>query len=76
MDWKELKDDSLRVEHHFISPKQSQRQILVGKMALILGKIGPSGKMCFHVRMSNCILMRSGLSKWCFDEKWFVKMVF
>ena len=31
MDWKELKDGSLRVEQHFITPKQSQRQILVGK---------------------------------------------
>jgi GTPase len=24
MDWKELKDGFLRVEHHFISPKRSQ----------------------------------------------------
>ncbi|KAG0501565.1 hypothetical protein HPP92_001637 [Vanilla planifolia] len=38
MDWKELRDGSLRVEQHFITPKQSQRQILVGKMALKLGE--------------------------------------
>jgi GTPase len=37
MDWKELKDGSLRVEHHFITPKQSQRQILVGKNGSKIG---------------------------------------
>jgi len=31
MDWKDLKDGSLRVEQHSMTPKQSQRQILVGK---------------------------------------------
>ena len=37
MDWKELKDGSLRVEQHFIAPKQSQRQILVGKNGSKIG---------------------------------------
>ncbi|KAL5230652.1 hypothetical protein ABZP36_029428 [Zizania latifolia] len=40
MDWKELKDGSLRVEHHFIAPKQSQRHILVGKNGSKIGRIG------------------------------------
>lgn len=37
MGWKELKDGSLRVEQHFITPKQSQRQILVGKNGSKIG---------------------------------------
>jgi len=37
MDWKELRDGSLRVEQHFITPKQSQRQILVGKNGSKIG---------------------------------------
>ncbi|KAJ1267750.1 hypothetical protein BS78_07G081700 [Paspalum vaginatum] len=40
MGWKELKDGSLRVEQHFITPKQSQRQILVGKNGSKIGRIG------------------------------------
>ncbi|RLM62117.1 GTP-binding protein ERG [Panicum miliaceum] len=40
MDWKELKDGSLRVEQHFITPKQSQHQILVGKNGSKIGRIG------------------------------------
>ncbi|KAF8774943.1 hypothetical protein HU200_004987 [Digitaria exilis] len=40
VDWKELKDGSLRVEQHFITPKQSQRQILVGKNGSKIGRIG------------------------------------
>ncbi|KAL6843162.1 hypothetical protein ACP4OV_026875 [Aristida adscensionis] len=40
MDWKELKDGSLRIEQHFITPKQSQRQILVGKNGSKIGRIG------------------------------------
>ncbi|ONK72010.1 uncharacterized protein A4U43_C04F14710 [Asparagus officinalis] len=40
MDWKELRDGSLRVEQHFIAPKQSQRQILVGKNGSKIGRIG------------------------------------
>ncbi|KAK1609362.1 hypothetical protein QYE76_033035 [Lolium multiflorum] len=40
MDWKELKDGSLRVEQHFIAPKNSQRQILVGKNGSKIGRIG------------------------------------
>ncbi|KAL6659040.1 hypothetical protein ACP70R_003080 [Stipagrostis hirtigluma subsp. patula] len=40
MDWNELKDGSLRVEQHFITPKQSQRQILVGKNGSKIGRIG------------------------------------
>ncbi|KAH0454356.1 hypothetical protein IEQ34_016280 [Dendrobium chrysotoxum] len=40
MDWKELRDGSLRVEQHFITPKKSQRQILVGKNGSKIGRIG------------------------------------
>lgn len=40
MDWKELRDGSLRVEQHLIAPKQSQRQILVGKNGSKIGRIG------------------------------------
>lgn len=42
MDWKELRDGSLRVEQHFITPKQSQRQILVGKNGSKIGYTLPS----------------------------------
>lgn len=31
MDWKDLRDGSLRIEQHFITHKPSQRKILVGK---------------------------------------------
>lgn len=37
MDWKELRDGSLRVEQHFITPKPSQRQILIGKNGSKIG---------------------------------------
>nr|CAD1840327.1 unnamed protein product [Ananas comosus var. bracteatus] len=40
MDWKELRDGSLRVEQHFITPKPSQRQILIGKNGSKIGRIG------------------------------------
>lgn len=40
MDWKELRDGSLRIEHHFITPKLSQRKILVGKKGSKIGRIG------------------------------------
>ncbi|RWW64604.1 hypothetical protein BHE74_00028141 [Ensete ventricosum] len=40
MDWKELRDGSLRVEQHFITPKPSHRQILVGKNGSKIGRIG------------------------------------
>ncbi|KAM0950833.1 putative GTP-binding protein Era [Dioscorea sansibarensis] len=40
MDWKELRDGSLRVEQHFITPKERQRQILVGKNGSKIGRIG------------------------------------
>lgn len=40
MDWKELRDGSLRVEQHFITKKQSQRKILVGKRGSKIGRIG------------------------------------
>ncbi|XP_038988494.1 GTP-binding protein ERG isoform X2 [Phoenix dactylifera] len=40
MDWKELRDGSLRIEQHFITPKHSQRQILVGKNGSKIGRIG------------------------------------
>ncbi|KAI5667216.1 hypothetical protein M9H77_17069 [Catharanthus roseus] len=40
MDWKELSDGSLRIEQHFITPKMSQRKILVGKKGSKIGRIG------------------------------------
>ncbi|KAG6472233.1 hypothetical protein ZIOFF_069692 [Zingiber officinale] len=40
MDWKELRDGSLRIEQHFITPKQSHRQIIVGKNGSKIGRIG------------------------------------
>lgn len=40
MDWKELRDGSLRIEQHFIAPKQSHRQIIVGKNGSKIGRIG------------------------------------
>ncbi|GAA0159666.1 RNA metabolism protein [Lithospermum erythrorhizon] len=40
MDWKEMRDGSLRIEQHFITPKVSQRKILVGKKGAKIGRIG------------------------------------
>ncbi|XP_043811079.1 GTP-binding protein ERG isoform X2 [Manihot esculenta] len=40
IDWKELKDGSLRIEQHFITHKLSQRKILVGKKGSKIGRIG------------------------------------
>lgn len=37
MDWKELRDGSVRIEQHFITPKMSQRKILVGKKGSKIG---------------------------------------
>ncbi|XP_057445103.1 GTP-binding protein ERG [Lotus japonicus] len=40
IDWKELRDGSLRIEQHFITHKLSQRKILVGKNGSKIGRIG------------------------------------
>lgn len=40
VDWKELKDGSLRIEQHFVTPKMSQRKILIGKNGSKIGRIG------------------------------------
>ncbi|GAB4854086.1 hypothetical protein Ancab_022668 [Ancistrocladus abbreviatus] len=40
MDWKDLRDGSLRIEQHFITHKESQRKILVGKNGSKIGRIG------------------------------------
>ncbi|XP_057976231.1 GTP-binding protein ERG [Malania oleifera] len=40
MDWKELRDGSLRIEQHLITHKESQRKILVGKKGSKIGRIG------------------------------------
>ncbi|KAL2347814.1 hypothetical protein Fmac_001814 [Flemingia macrophylla] len=40
IDWKELRDGSLRIEQHFITNKLSQRKILVGKNGSKIGRIG------------------------------------
>lgn len=37
VDWKELRDGSLRIEQHFITSKMSQRKILVGKNGSKIG---------------------------------------
>ncbi|KAE9453639.1 hypothetical protein C3L33_14466, partial [Rhododendron williamsianum] len=39
VDWKELRDGSLRVEQHLITQKMSQRKILVGKSGSKIGYI-------------------------------------
>ncbi|KAI4313664.1 hypothetical protein L6164_026623 [Bauhinia variegata] len=40
MDWKELRNGSLRIEQHFIADKRSQCRILVGKNGSKIGRIG------------------------------------
>lgn len=40
IDWKELRDGSIRIEQHFITHKVSQRKILVGKKGSKIGRIG------------------------------------
>ncbi|XWS55407.1 hypothetical protein CRYUN_Cryun10bG0171700 [Craigia yunnanensis] len=40
VDWKELRDGSMRIEQHFITNKLSQRKILVGKNGSKIGRIG------------------------------------
>ena len=37
IDWKELRNGSLRIEQHFITNKLSQRKILVGKNGSKIG---------------------------------------
>ncbi|GAB2276092.1 hypothetical protein Dimus_010832 [Dionaea muscipula] len=40
MDWRDLRDGSLRIEQHFVTNKVSQRKILVGKNGSKIGRIG------------------------------------
>ncbi|XP_052291315.1 GTP-binding protein ERG [Citrus sinensis] len=40
IDWKDLRDGSLRIEQHLITNKLSQRKILVGKNGSKIGRIG------------------------------------
>lgn len=40
IDWKELRDGSIRIEQHLITHKLSQRKILVGKNGSKIGRIG------------------------------------
>nr|XP_043607199.1 GTP-binding protein ERG [Erigeron canadensis] len=40
IDWKELRDGSIRIEQHFITNKLSQRKIIVGKNGSKIGRIG------------------------------------
>lgn len=68
MDWKELRDGSLRIEQHLITHKQSQRKILVGKKGskigynaltswfLVLNSRGLRADFCFD--HANCTLAR------------------
>ncbi|XVE48437.1 hypothetical protein DITRI_Ditri01bG0002300 [Diplodiscus trichospermus] len=40
VDWKELRDGSVRIEQHLVTNKLSQRKILVGKNGSKIGRIG------------------------------------
>ncbi|CAK8570463.1 unnamed protein product [Lathyrus sativus] len=40
VDWKELRDGSIRIEQHFVTNKLSQRKILIGKNGSKIGRIG------------------------------------
>ncbi|XP_021729246.1 GTP-binding protein ERG-like [Chenopodium quinoa] len=40
VDWKDLRDGSLRIEQQFLTQKESQRKILVGKNGSKIGRIG------------------------------------
>ncbi|XP_050229910.1 GTP-binding protein ERG [Mercurialis annua] len=40
IEWKELRDGSIRIEQHLITPKLSQRKIIVGKKGSKIGRIG------------------------------------
>ncbi|KAK2399656.1 GTPase ERA, chloroplastic [Trifolium repens] len=40
VDWKELRDGSIRIEQHFVTNKLSQRRILIGKNGSKIGRIG------------------------------------
>ncbi|KAI3689474.1 hypothetical protein L2E82_47431 [Cichorium intybus] len=40
IDWKDLRDGSIRIEQHFITNKPSQRKIIVGKNGSKIGRIG------------------------------------
>ncbi|KAJ0923109.1 putative GTP-binding protein Era [Helianthus annuus] len=40
IDWKELRDGSIRIEQHLITNKVSQRKIIVGKNGSKIGRIG------------------------------------
>ncbi|KAG5023071.1 hypothetical protein JHK85_019413 [Glycine max] len=54
IDWKELRDGSLRIEQHFITNKLSQCKILVGKNgSKIGGKLGTTGGSTDSTRMLN-----------------------
>lgn len=39
VDWKDLRDGSLRIEQHLITGKESQRRILVGKNGSKIGYV-------------------------------------
>lgn len=57
MGWKEFRDGSIRIEQHFITQKQSQRQILVGKKG---SKIGYTLSLCLSLYV--CIFKFSSLN--------------
>ncbi|KAL6561840.1 hypothetical protein OROGR_002847 [Orobanche gracilis] len=40
MEWKELRDGSIRIEQHFITHKLSQWKIVVGERGSKIGRIG------------------------------------
>ncbi|XP_045806523.1 GTP-binding protein ERG [Trifolium pratense] len=40
VDWKELRDGSIRIEQHFVTNKLGQRKILIGKNGSKIGRIG------------------------------------
>ncbi|KAL2493987.1 GTP-binding protein ERG [Forsythia ovata] len=55
MDWKELRDGSLRIEQHFITHKMSQRKILVGKKGSKIGRIGMEANEELRSIFKRCV---------------------
>ncbi|CAJ1932731.1 unnamed protein product [Sphenostylis stenocarpa] len=82
IDWKELRDGSLRIEQHFITNKLSQRKILVGKNGSKIGSIKAYGKnrvistliRVVYLRLSSIVVHFSSAEVVYLD--WFVMMVF
>ncbi|GER41024.1 GTP-binding protein ERG [Striga asiatica] len=71
MGWKELRDGSLRIEQHFITPKVSQRKILVGKKGSKIGRIGIEANeelRSIFKRDVHLILMKGSLIPYAVED--------